>query len=51
MIVKTLNENESVVIEGKGSVYIPYSTQYGFISDIDERTITISPEKKSVTAI
>jgi len=36
MIVKTLNENESVVIEGKGSVYIPYSTQYGFISDVDD---------------
>lgn len=36
MTVQLLNEQEVVVTEGKGSVYIPYPTQYGFISDVDD---------------
>lgn len=36
MIVKMLNENEHSGVQGKGLVYIPYSTQYGFISDVDD---------------
>jgi phosphatidate phosphatase APP1 len=36
MTVQLLNKNGDVVTEGKGSVYIPYSTQYGFISDVDD---------------
>jgi phosphatidate phosphatase APP1 len=36
MTVHLVNENEDVLAEGKGSVYIPYSTQYGFISDVDD---------------
>lgn len=27
---------EGIVAEGKGSVYVPYTTQYGFISDVDD---------------
>ena len=34
--VSTLNKNGEIVAQGKGSTYIPYPTQYGFISDIDD---------------
>ncbi len=36
MIVKMMNEKGDSIVQGKGSVYIPYSTQYGFISDVDD---------------
>jgi phosphatidate phosphatase APP1 len=36
MTVQMVNEKEEVLTEGKGSVYIPYATQYGFISDVDD---------------
>jgi phosphatidate phosphatase APP1 len=36
MIVKMVSENGIIIVQGKGSVYIPYSTQYGFISDVDD---------------
>ncbi|MBD0366934.1 MAG: DUF2183 domain-containing protein [Flavisolibacter sp.] len=29
-------QQERVVAEGKGALYVPYTTQYGFISDIDD---------------
>ncbi len=28
--------NETIIAESKGHIYIPYNTQYGFISDIDD---------------
>ena len=34
--VSMLNKNGDIVAQGKGSTYIPYPTQYGFISDIDD---------------
>ncbi len=36
VVVKLIGENGATTTQGKGSVYIPYSTQYGFISDIDD---------------
>jgi phosphatidate phosphatase APP1 len=36
MIVQMTNEAEGVQAEGRGFLYIPYATQYGFISDIDD---------------
>ena len=36
VLVKLIDATENSVITGKGSVYIPYSTQYAFISDIDD---------------
>ena len=34
--VSMLNKNGDIIAQGKGSTYIPYPTQYGFISDIDD---------------
>lgn len=34
--VSMLNKNGDIIVHNKGSVYIPYPTQYGFISDIDD---------------
>lgn len=34
--VKAVNKNGDFISSGRGSVYIPYPTQYGFISDIDD---------------
>src|SRR3712207_9015351 len=34
--VQMTNERQEVIKEGKGKLYIPYSTQYGFISDVDD---------------
>lgn len=36
VIVKMVDEAGNEKAQGKGSVYIPYATQYGFISDIDD---------------
>jgi phosphatidate phosphatase APP1 len=36
VIVDMLNDREEPVAQGKGAIYIPYNTQYGFISDIDD---------------
>lgn len=36
LVIKMVSSNGDVMTQGKGSVYIPYSTQYGFISDIDD---------------
>lgn len=36
VIVQMVNEKQQVIKDGKGSVYIPYPTQYGFISDVDD---------------
>ncbi len=36
VVVQMINTGHEVVKEGKGSIYIPYPTQYGFISDIDD---------------
>jgi phosphatidate phosphatase APP1 len=35
-IIVTAKSNETIIAEGKGHVFIPYPTQYGFISDIDD---------------
>ena len=35
VIIKAKNKNH-VIAESKGQLFIPYSTQYGFISDIDD---------------
>lgn len=34
--VNMLNKNGDTLAQGKGSIYVPYPTQYGFISDIDD---------------
>lgn len=34
--VQMLNEEGAVIREGSGQVYVPFSTQYGFISDVDD---------------
>lgn len=34
--VNMLNERGEVAATGEGSIYVPYPTQYGFISDIDD---------------
>lgn len=39
--VDLLNEGNKVISSGEGKLFIPHSTQYGFISDIDD-TILIS---------
>ncbi len=36
MTVEILNDKDEVITQSKGSIYIPYPTQYGFISDIDD---------------
>ncbi|RYY39324.1 MAG: DUF2183 domain-containing protein [Chitinophagaceae bacterium] len=36
MDVELLADDDSVIGTGTGSVYIPYPTQYGFISDVDD---------------
>ena len=36
MTVQMLGNGDELVAEGKGHIYIPYATQYGFISDIDD---------------
>ena len=36
MIVQMTSENGNIIVQGKGLLYIPYSTQYGFISDVDD---------------
>ena len=32
----TGNNGDTVIAQGKGALYIPYTTQYGFISDVDD---------------
>lgn len=34
--IQLLNDDGHVVKEAKGELYIPYTTQYGFISDVDD---------------
>ncbi|HUQ97461.1 MAG TPA: hypothetical protein VM010_07340, partial [Chitinophagaceae bacterium] len=34
--VELVNKDNIVRTQGKGSIYIPYQTQYGFISDVDD---------------
>jgi phosphatidate phosphatase APP1 len=41
VVVNSLDENGLVTGKGEGMIFIPHSTQYGFISDIDD-TIMIS---------
>lgn len=36
LTVQLLDERKEVVTQSKGSIYIPYATQYGFISDVDD---------------
>ncbi|GAC1423366.1 MAG: App1 family protein [Flavisolibacter sp.] len=38
-------KNQNIIAEGIGSVYVPYPTQYGFISDIDD-TFLVSYSSK-----
>lgn len=39
--VEVLDDNENTRATGEGKIFVPYSTQYGFISDIDD-TVLIS---------
>jgi phosphatidate phosphatase APP1 len=39
--VDLLNAEEEIINTGKGKIFVPHSTQYGFISDIDD-TVLIS---------
>jgi len=36
VLVEMVNKDNVVLTQSKGSVYIPYTTQYGFISDVDD---------------
>lgn len=36
VVVSMIDDNDNIMVQDKGSVYVPYSTQYGFISDIDD---------------
>ena len=36
VLVSMINNKGDILAQSKGSVYIPYPTQYGFISDIDD---------------
>src|SRR5215218_2006498 len=36
VIVEMVNNEGKVLTQSKGSIYIPYTTQYGFISDVDD---------------
>jgi phosphatidate phosphatase APP1 len=36
VIVELLDDNDEVITTGNGSFFVPHSTQYGFISDIDD---------------
>lgn len=36
VVVQMVNEKKEVIRDGKGTVYIPHATQYGFISDVDD---------------
>ncbi len=39
--VHLLNEQNGTIVSGKGEIFVPHSTQYGFISDIDD-TVLVS---------
>jgi phosphatidate phosphatase APP1 len=39
--VNVLDKNEVIQLTGKGRIYVPHSTQYAFISDIDD-TVLVS---------
>ena len=36
VVVEMVNDKNVVLTQGKGFIYIPYTTQYGFISDVDD---------------
>lgn len=36
VIIEMVNDENKVLTQSKGSIYIPYTTQYGFISDVDD---------------
>lgn len=36
LTVRMIGDGNKALAEGKGSLYIPYPTQYGFISDVDD---------------
>ncbi|RYU94736.1 App1 family protein [Emticicia agri] len=39
--IHVVNEQNQSIVSGKGKIFIPHSTQYGFISDIDD-TVLVS---------
>ncbi len=39
--VHLLNQQSETIVSGKGEIFVPHSTQYGFISDIDD-TVLVS---------
>lgn len=41
IIVHSLSENNEITATGEGKIFVPHSTQYGFISDIDD-TVLVS---------
>jgi phosphatidate phosphatase APP1 len=45
LVVKLRGKQNEIIAEGTGLIYIPYETQYGFISDIDD-TFLISHSSK-----
>ncbi|MEO7175557.1 MAG: App1 family protein [Saprospiraceae bacterium] len=46
LIVDLLNDNAGIINSGKGKIFVPHSTQFGFISDIDD-TVLISHSSRS----
>ena len=36
LTVEMIDKEKNILAQGKGGVYVPYSTQYAFISDIDD---------------
>jgi phosphatidate phosphatase APP1 len=41
VVVDFLDESGNIAVKGEGQIFVPHSTQYGFISDIDD-TVLIS---------
>lgn len=41
VIISLLNEQNHIVTTGEGKIFVPHSTQYGFVSDIDD-TVLVS---------
>lgn len=41
VVVNAMDTNDSIIQQGEGEVYVPHSTQFAFISDIDD-TVMIS---------
>lgn len=46
IIVHSINHHGEIIATGEGKIFVPHSTQYGFISDIDD-TVLVSHSSKT----